>query len=213
MENHYAPDRNSVDGVAVVVRQKAYLLTNNIRTKSVEQHMYPDIDQLMLADERTVYQCASRNDRNCLWTAESGESVRAHLRSHSDRKKARELQTELARAQKVANEAQAELERRTKNRSEASKRGAETRKQNAQSNGRTDEKVDVKKLSVATVRKLDERVDSISEAIDTLVTVAQNIGLELSSVRHDLAKLKVADQDTIDKAAAYDAIRSQLKLS
>lgn len=212
MENHYA-GKDFVENIAVVVRQKAQLNTNNIATGVISAHTYPDIDELLLADERTVFQCASRQEPNCTFTSESPVSIRSHLRAHSSRSQAKKLAAELSEAEKRAIEAEAELQIRIKNRSEGGKRAAETRKRNAQSNGHTEEKVDMKTLSVATVRKLDERVDSIAEAVATLVTVAQNIGLELSSVRHDLAKLNVADQDMIDKAAAFDAIRTQLKLT
>lgn len=206
IENHHAADRDHVGEVKVVVRQKAHLGTRNMSTGSTELHPYPDIDELQLADETVVYQCASRRDSSCLFTAAKPESIRAHLRSHSPRTEAVKLAAELAEATKKAEATEAELAARIERRSNASRQGAETRRRQSRSTS-------VETPSIEAVRLLADRVESVISSVETLVGGMNLVVHELGTISHELAKLPVTDQATLDKAAAFDAIRTQLKLS
>lgn len=210
MENHYAVSRETVEGLSVITRQKAHLPSMNIQTKTMDLHEYPDIDELLLSDESTVYQCASRRDADCLFTAERPESIRAHLRSHSSRAEAKRLAAELQEAEAKAAEAQAELTARIKRKSDGSKRAALTRRERATSNGHAPVENVRETPSLGRVREISDRVDSVQATVDTIISSLQSVVLEFSSIQHDLSKLQVADQSTIEKADAYDALQAVL---
>ena len=223
IENHYAEGRDLVRGYKVLIRQKAHLVTKNFKTDEMQSHMYPDIDELQLENGDVVYQCASRRNAGCCFTAAVPESVRAHLRSHSPATKVNQLVAELEEVKRREAEAKTELEERIKRKSEGSKRAAQTRRERAAAPAQANGHAPVTDVSSASqvretpsldaVRALAERVALVSAEVDGLIGGLRNITLELSSVQHELAKLPVADPETLEKAAALDAIRTQLRLT
>lgn len=55
--------------------------------------------------------------------------------------------------------------------------------------------------------KLAERVDELSTAVVDMIENLQDMTLRLSSIQHDIAKLEVADEATIEKARQFDVLQ------
>lgn len=205
MDNHYEADRSSVENTAVVARQKATLSAYNLRDGGSAPHNYPSIDEVLLADERTVYQCASPRDPNCNFTAETGESVRAHQKVHSNGAEARKLAKENA---KLA----AELAERKRRRVEGSIRGAETRRANG--HGKVGKVGKAVELTGDTPRSAD--VDEIRQQLTALTDVVGRIADELDVVVRGIeaARKSVENLPAVDPAVAAKAARfDELQLS
>ncbi len=217
IENHYAESRDAVLGVSVLIREKASLTSHNIQTKVTETHVYPDIDALQLENDTVVYQCASRRDTTCLFTAASPQSVRAHLRAHSPRADAAKLAAELAEAEQRAAEAQAELDARIKRKSDGSKQAVETRRKRAEAaaNGHAPVTA-VSTGAVATdadraaIERIRKTADALGRELDELGRGLQHVAKSMAQLSNDVDRIPSVDPTISAKAKAFDELQALL---
>lgn len=184
------PDLGSVDGVAIVAVAQAMFQTPVMPSPGP----LSDAQELLLADESVVFRCVkpaatlpatSGREGICHRTFKSVNSVQAHIRFHSH-KSEKEVPpvTPAVKPNKVT-------VRSKSTKSEVAAESTQTTR--------------------SDVEKLAERVTDTSDRVGKLITGLQDIILEMSSINHDLAKLQVADAETIDKANQFDALRSIFK--
>ena len=204
-------DRNVIDGVPVVARQKACMVTPSSNGVAVEHR---DIDECLLEDGRTVYQCAHRNEFCNKWWGKP-ESVRAHAKTHADRMVAKRLRIVADEAEQARIAAETELAARIKRKSEGSKRGAVTRRMReaAQTNGQAP----VDKLVTPSTAQVQAIGAAIEGAIDLVVKMADDfyqVKRSLETTLHQLSTLEPiapVDPDVLEKAASFDAMQKLLQ--
>jgi hypothetical protein len=208
--------RDVIDNVRVVARQKARMVTPGSKGIPVEHR---DIDEVLLEDERTVFQCAHRNGQ-CDKYWDKPESVRAHVKTHADRMTAKRALAEAEQAQARAVQAEAELAARVARKSEGSKRGAETLKAKraaaaaaaAEANGHAP----VETLALPSNAQVQAIGVAIEGAIDQLGEMAHQfdqVRRSLQTTLHQLSTLEPiapVDPEVLDKAAAFDAMQKLL---
>lgn len=187
--NHYAENRDAVLGVKVLIRQTAHLTGINYATQQLDSRPYPDIDELQLENETVVYQCASRYDSSCLFTAAKSQSIRAHLRAHAPRAQARALAAKLA-------EAEAELQ--------AQKAKTKT---NVAQNGDLRDPTDT---DHAVIDRIKKTADSLAHELEELSRGMQFVGKSLTQLSADLDRIPTVDPKLIDKARAFDDLQAIL---
>ena len=73
-------DLTQVDGVTVVERTKAKM--QGVGLSGANGAEISTVDEVLLEDERVVYQCVHPDDEDCVFHAPSVRSVTAHQRSH-----------------------------------------------------------------------------------------------------------------------------------
>jgi hypothetical protein len=115
-------DLTKIDGVAVIERVKAKM--KNIGLSGANGAEISSVDEVMLADERVVYQCVSPDDPDCGYWNVNPRSVTAHQRTHGRSG----LRRQLKAANNELNELKAHRERVRANRQRGAQQAAETKK-------------------------------------------------------------------------------------
>lgn len=170
---------DTIDGVAVVARATAQVATP--LTKGVPADV-KGVDEVLLADERTVYQCVQVPVTECGLFFETAISARAHLVKHSAKR-------ELARQRTAEAEEAAR-------RSNGTKAGHDARQQRI--------KTIREKSLAATLIELATELESQAMLLRAAAQVAKECEATPAVSSEELKALR-------GKAAAYDTIQQALK--
>ncbi len=178
--------RDVINHIPVIVRQPAQTEVPGTGNFAANR----SIDECMLANDTTVFQCNYEAAPDCEYSANTARSVLAHLRAHSPKIALRRVEAEKAKVER-------ELAERKQRQSEGGKRAAQTRKANAEKS-QPQSNAAVELLEIA--KDLSSLGENIAEDLDALARRLQH-----------LAKTAV-DVDPIiaEKAAKFDAIRNTL---
>ncbi len=171
-------DRDVIDGQAVIARQKATTVMNGAMNDG-EAVTLTMVDECLLADGRTVYQCAHAKRPCAKWDV-NPRSINSHLRTHSDRV---ELKRVLAEKDRIAAEKavlDARAERQRQNRSNGARKAAEARR--AQTSA-------VPTTAPAADADISERLAKLGESLARTSTELQKIGGTLQTLGDNLAYL------------------------
>lgn len=147
-------------------------------------------EELLLVNNQVLYRCAkpaadSRHPEAegvCHRVFPSAESLRAHITFHNRKPKKEE------ESQPVKDTATPTASARPTPRA--------LRKTASSVNG------------TSPAATLSSKVLDLSNTVSKLAAGLQDVVIELSTIKHDLEHLQVADPETIEKAAAFDTIRS-----
>lgn len=177
--------RDEIDGVVVVARQKATCntpVTNGDATLST-------VEELLLADERTVFQCAHPDGPDCNASFDNATSALAHQSTHSARRKAAKLERELAE--------------RKQRRIDGSVKGAETKRRN-----RAQSQTEPESPGDDQIAEIKQKLDIVAQSLETLYDGLMTAGAQLGDVISALDKLPALDHDVVGKAARFDQLQS-----
>lgn len=168
------------------------------------------IEELLLEDGGIKYRCASVRNPECPYTADSGESVRSHLKSHSDRVELKRAEAELKKTQSELARLQKQHEEERAKRSAASKKAYQNRKpkdQDTTPEPETPTEVIAVEASVEVFETLNDLEQAIAVA-EERVAAAKVYALQL---REALKDVELATPEIINKAKKYDAMVGLLK--
>lgn len=211
------PERNVIDGSAVIARETARLFVP--ASKSPDGlSLTTGIEKCLLEDGREVHQCASMEDRSCNWWHEKGESVRAHLRAHSEKTKFKVQQLKAERDELVAREAQ-----RRENYRKGALKGVASRRANRE-NGDTDTSGNEPAMLISeNVKDRQNKIDNaqttlegVSDGLDKIRVVVSNMRNSIDNALatleelHTALEVPVVDPILVEKAASWDAIQGLL---
>lgn len=193
-------DRDVIDGQRVDTRAVADV---PIPWKDGESYKSKDIDEVLLADGRIVFQCSHRHERCNYWNV-NVTSVQTHQRIHSGDSRAKRAEQELAKTRDEARAAQEELEKQRRRRSEAVKRAHVTRK--AKKNGHASD-ADVSATRAVSVDELRQQLKQVGEDFTIIVRQVEQMAGHFITIVDMLDELQVTDPELAEKAAKYDALR------
>lgn len=208
-------DLTSINGVAVIAREKATMPVPNDPTRSAA---IDTVDQVLLADATVIFQCVHKNDPDCAYTAQAVRSVTAHQRSHGDRIIAKQA---LARA----TAAETELAERIRRRSEGTKKGNETKaalkagggttRVPAEVGGRGGPKANGNEASSAIgdkeLAKMAQNVITAWNALREAEDALQNVLIGyMRAAQTATENPPVIDPQIVAKAKAYDDLKNQM---
>lgn len=177
-------DLGEIDGVAIVMSGPAMF-------KSPVMAFSAPIsggEELLLADDRTVFRCvrdAATNYRPdapglCHKIYTSVNSLKTHIAYHSRKPK-------VVDEESVAeNPSAGKIVPASVQAADAPSRPADTLKPTA---------------------KLAGKVAILSDIVDEMIGKLRDVTLDLSSIQHDIARLEVADEATIEKARQFDVLQ------
>lgn len=206
-----------VNGVEIIERQMATGMAGTaIAGKSVES-----VEELLLADGRTVYHCVHKNAPDCEYTADQVGSITSHQRTHSDRMMAKRALEAAEAAKADAARVQAELDARVQRRSEGSRQGHQTklaRKAQVPSvvggQGRAHSKPGTPTVSVIGDTELAAKAQKVIIAYNALQDAHdqfQNVFLGYMRAVQVASQKPAIDPQILAKAQQYDIIQSALK--
>lgn len=175
------PDR--VDGVEVIERNPARM--KNIRAGGGHTAELKDVDEVLLADDRVIYQCRSRNDSTCERYFASVIGAVSHLKTHSPKYAERRAQVAT-----VAPEVEVAEPKERKEPKTATPKTPE------------EQAVALTNLK-ARMRLMKVDMQSMLAMFDTLVE-------GFAEVNFILSQLEVTDKETAAKARKFDQLRGTL---
>jgi Na+-translocating ferredoxin:NAD+ oxidoreductase RnfC subunit len=209
-------DRSQINGVKVIARQPANFKGHNVQTQEPMNYTVDQIDECLLEDGTTIFQCNSKNEP-CNYVNENPISVRSHLRAHSDRIMAKKAQEEAAEALRRAQEAQRELEESRTRKSNGAKRGWENRKAAGTDGAKGGPRIDTpKQLASMRAAGVVGLIETIADGVNEINRMALQASLLLTQVKADVEALQTAEPTPVDpaileKAAKYDQFKSLMQ--
>lgn len=204
-----------VNGVEIIERQKATGMVGSV-SEGVQINA---VDELLLADGRTVFHCVHKNAVNCEYTNDSVGSVTSHQRTHSDRmevKRAKEREAELA-AQLAA--AEAEKAARKANYTAGAAKGAATKAAKKLHTpteiggaGRRNAEGTLSKSVIGDVdlAKKAQQVIIAYNALQDAHDQFQNVFLGYMRAAQTATQSTPIDPEILEKAKKYDALKGML---
>lgn len=193
-------ERDVIDGQRVDTRAVADV---PIPWKDGESYKSKDIDEVLLADGRIVFQCNHNAERCNYWNA-SVTSVQTHQKIHSGNARAKRAEQELTEARAAAQAAQEELEKQRRRRSEAVKKAHLTRK--AKKNGHALD-ADVSATRAVSIDELRQQLKQVGEDFTVIVRQVEQMAGHFITIVDMLDELEITDPALVEKAAKYDALR------
>lgn len=193
-------ERDVIDGQRVDTRAVAQV---PIPWKNGESYKSKDIDEVLLADGRIVFQCSHRHERCNYWNV-NVTSVQTHQRIHSGDSRAKRAEQELTEARAAAQAAQEKLDEQKRRRSAAVKKAHETRR--AKKNGHAPD-ADVSATRAVSINELRQQLKQVGEDFTVIVRQVEQMASHFITIVDMLDELEITDPALVEKAAKYDALR------
>jgi hypothetical protein len=207
------PDRGVIDGSPVVAREIAQLWVPASKNPG---NLSPcsGIEKVLLEDGREVYQCDAEVEPKCNYWHEKGESVRAHLRKHSEKTKYKIDQLKAERDELLTKQ-----QRRAENYSNGARKAAATKKlkreqglyDNPANDNGDDDAMTIKMLR-AEINRLTIQLEGAVDGLDKVGTVLTNIRGSINNAVEALDELGATEINAVDpvlaeKAAKWDSFQ------
>ena len=216
-------DLTHVDGVEVIERQKAIVQIDDPSVASL--HMKPGVamktvDQVLLADERIIYQCTHHADPDCTFSADKIRSVTAHQRTHGGKATANRASKELAVVQARADALETELTLRKQRQSLGGKKAAVTRaSRRGNAHAMAPSEIGGRgspERSASTVGDIDlatqaQRVIAAFNAMQDGIDEFQKVFIGYMRAAQSASTPPVIDPQILAKAQQYDAMKAAMK--
>jgi hypothetical protein len=215
-------DLTHIDGVEVISRQKAVVAADDSAVGNLPGvfpgQVMKTVDEVLLIDERTVYQCTHHADDDCTYSAPSVRSVTAHQRVHGGKAVAKRAQATIDAALAEAAQAKAELEARKQRRSEGSKQGAITRKNNLVAappeiggKNTTSQSGNANVVGNEDLAKAAQNVIVAFNAMQTCADEFQRVLIGYMRMAQTASEAPSIDPQILAKAHQYDAMKAAMK--
>jgi hypothetical protein len=206
-----------IEGVEIIERQPATAMAGSI----AEGATISAVEQLLLADGRTVFHCIHKNAVDCEYINTVLGGVTSHQRTHSDRMEAKRATAKAEELAAQLAEIEAEKRRKRENYRQGAIKGQETRRaKQAQApsevggvgNG-TAKPGTVSKSVIgdADLAKKAQQVIIAYNALQDAHDQFQNTFLGYMRAAQVVTDKPAIDPQIVAKAAQYDIIQSALK--
>ena len=204
-------NKDIIDGSPVILRQIARLMTPASRHEDGLSPTY-GVDECLLEDGRTVFQCVHPDGLDCVYWAPKGESVRSHLRIHVLPKRKAEqdrIKAELA-------ELQARESQRLLNYKKGAQKAAKTREQNRK-NGQEQTESQVTMSADEFSQELKKAIKTMGGVLDGLyrannliVAASDKMEIAYASLENLADVDSLTDPELMAKADSWDAMQALL---
>lgn len=209
-----------VNGVEIVARQKA---TSHAGSFGRGAEM-DSIEQLLLADDTTVFHCVHKNAKDCDYVNLVMGGVMSHQRTHSDRMEAKRAKEQAAELAAQLAEIEAKEAQKRANYSAGAKKGIETRRAKqlqtpsevggAGNGARSGAKIGEPSKSAIGDNELAKKAQQVIIAYNALQDAHdqfQNVFLGYMRAAQSASAAPAVDPQILAKARQYDIIQNALK--
>lgn len=204
-----------IEGVEIIERQPATAMAGSI----AEGATITAVEQLLLADGRTVFHCIHKNAVDCEYINTVLGGVTSHQRTHSDRmqakraeQKAEELAAQLAEieAQKAAKKANYAAGARKGAETKAAKKMQTPAEIGGAGSPRNDRGPTKSVIGDTDLAKKAQQVIIAYNAMQTAADEFQNVFLGYMRAAQVATVTPTIDPAIIEKAKKYDALKGML---